>query len=91
MPSKGREMIEHVRAAFGVSIRKRCRAIPACRATYHYRTANCVRARAELAGTREISRKARMSGAIGSMVFHALPSPQAADDGAQHSLADPNV
>jgi hypothetical protein len=57
MPSKGREMIEHVRAAFGVSIRKRCRAIPACRATYHYRTANCVRARAELAGTREIRGK----------------------------------
>ena len=31
-------MIDFVRGAFGVSIRKACRAIPACRATYHYRS-----------------------------------------------------
>jgi hypothetical protein len=36
-PARGREMIDFVRRAFGVSIRKACRAIPACRATYHYR------------------------------------------------------
>ncbi len=37
-PARGREMIDFVRGAFGVSIRKACRAIPACRATYHYRS-----------------------------------------------------
>jgi len=31
-------MIDFVRNAFRVSIRKACRAIPACRATYHYRS-----------------------------------------------------
>ena len=31
-------MIDFVRTAFGVSIRKACRAVPACRATYHYRS-----------------------------------------------------
>ena len=31
------------------------------------------------------------SGAIYPVLFHALPSPQAADDGARHSLADPNA
>jgi transposase len=34
-----REMIDFVRAAFQVSIRRACRTIPACRrATYHYRS-----------------------------------------------------
>ena len=37
-PARGREMIDFVCGAFGVSIRKACRAIPACRATYHYRS-----------------------------------------------------
>ena len=37
-PARGREMIDFVWGAFGVSIRKACRAIPACRATYHYRS-----------------------------------------------------
>ena len=37
-PARGRDMIDFVRGAFGVSIRKACRAIPACRATYHYRS-----------------------------------------------------
>jgi putative transposase len=31
-------MIDFVRGAFRVSIRKACRAIPACRGTYHYRS-----------------------------------------------------
>jgi putative transposase len=31
-------MIDFVRGAFRVSIRRACRAIPACRATYHYRS-----------------------------------------------------
>jgi putative transposase len=35
-PARGREMIDFVREAFRVSIR--CRAIPACRGTYHYRS-----------------------------------------------------
>jgi putative transposase len=37
-PARGREMIDFVRGAFGVSIGKACRAVPACRATYHYRS-----------------------------------------------------
>jgi putative transposase len=37
-PARGREMIDFVRDAFRVSIRGACRAIPACRATYHYRS-----------------------------------------------------
>src|SRR5262249_43226041 len=35
---RGREMIDFARAAFQVSIRRACRAVPACRATYHYRS-----------------------------------------------------
>ena len=37
-PARGREMTDFGWGAFGVSIRKACRAIPACRATYHYRS-----------------------------------------------------
>jgi hypothetical protein len=37
-PARGREMIDFARAAFQVSIRRACRAVPACRATYHYRS-----------------------------------------------------
>ena len=37
-PARGRDMIDFVRGAFGVSVRKACRAIPACRSTYHYRS-----------------------------------------------------
>src|SRR5215467_5156367 len=37
-PARGREMIDFARAAFQVSIRRSCRAVPACRATYHYRS-----------------------------------------------------
>jgi hypothetical protein len=39
----------------------------------------------------EICRKRACQGAIYPMLFRALPSPQAVDDGAQHSLADPNA
>jgi HTH-like domain len=37
-PARGREMIDFVRDAYAVSIRRACRAIPACRASYHYRS-----------------------------------------------------
>jgi putative transposase len=37
-PVRGREMIDFVREAFQVSIRRACRAVPAPRATYHYRS-----------------------------------------------------
>jgi putative transposase len=37
-PARGREMIDFVRSAFCISIRRACRVIPACRATYHYRS-----------------------------------------------------
>ena len=37
-PARGREMINLVRSAFQVSIRRACKAVPACRATYHYRS-----------------------------------------------------
>ena len=36
-PARGREMIDFVRTAFQVSIRRACRTVPVCRATYHYR------------------------------------------------------
>jgi putative transposase len=35
-PARGREMIDFVRTTFRVSICRACRAIPACRGTYHY-------------------------------------------------------
>src|SRR5262249_1472381 len=38
-PARGREIIDFVRASFQVSIRRACRTVPACRATYHYRSA----------------------------------------------------
>ena len=31
-------MIDFVRTCFKVSIRRACRAVPACRGTYHYRS-----------------------------------------------------
>jgi putative transposase len=37
-PARGREMIDFVRTTFRVSIRRACRAIPACRGTCHYRS-----------------------------------------------------
>src|SRR5262249_59033282 len=37
-PARGREMIDFARAGFQVSIRRSCRAVPACHATYHYRS-----------------------------------------------------
>ena len=37
-PARGREMIDFVRGSFRVSIRRACRAVPAARATYHYRS-----------------------------------------------------
>jgi hypothetical protein len=37
-PAREREMIDVVRTAFGVSICRACRAIPACRGTYYYRS-----------------------------------------------------
>ena len=38
MPARGREMIDLLREGFRVSIRRPCRAVPACRATYYYRS-----------------------------------------------------
>jgi len=43
-PARGREMIDFARVAFRVSIRRACRTIPACRATYHYRSRGPVQA-----------------------------------------------
>jgi putative transposase len=37
-PARGREMIDFVRSTFRLSIRRACRAVLACRATYHYRS-----------------------------------------------------
>lgn len=37
-PARKREMVDHVRAAWRVSIRRACRAVPADRSTYHYRS-----------------------------------------------------
>src|SRR5262245_14064271 len=37
-PARGHEMIDFVRASFQASIRRACRTVPACRATYHYRS-----------------------------------------------------
>ena len=37
-PARGREMIDFVRASFRWSIRRACRTVPACQATYHYRS-----------------------------------------------------
>jgi putative transposase len=37
-PARGREMVDFVRAAFGVSVRRACRAVPAPRSTYHHRS-----------------------------------------------------
>jgi hypothetical protein len=37
-PARGREIIDFVWEAFRVSIRLACRAVPAPRATYHYRS-----------------------------------------------------
>jgi hypothetical protein len=38
LPARGREMVDFVRAAFRVSVRRACRAVPAPRSTYHYRS-----------------------------------------------------
>ena len=37
-PVRKREMVDHVRAAWQVSIRRACRAVPVDRSTYHYRS-----------------------------------------------------
>ena len=37
-PARKREMVDHVRAAWRVSIRRACRAVPVDRSTYHYRS-----------------------------------------------------
>ncbi len=37
-PARKREMVDHVRAAWQVSIRRACRAVPVDRSTYHYRS-----------------------------------------------------
>ena len=37
-PARKREMVDHVRAAWRVSIRRACRAMPVDRSTYHYRS-----------------------------------------------------
>ena len=37
-PARKREMVDHVRVAWQVSIRRACRAVPVDRSTYHYRS-----------------------------------------------------
>ncbi|WP_371823146.1 MULTISPECIES: IS3 family transposase [Microvirga] len=37
-PARGREIVDFVRTVFRVSIRRACRAVPAPRSTYHYRS-----------------------------------------------------
>ena len=37
-PARGRETVDFVRTAFRVSVRRACRAVPAPRSTYHYRS-----------------------------------------------------
>jgi putative transposase len=37
-PARKREMVDHVRGAWQVSIRPACRAVPVDRSTYHYRS-----------------------------------------------------
>src|SRR5690348_7644931 len=37
-PARKREMVHHVRAAWRISIRRACRAVPVDRSTYHYRS-----------------------------------------------------
>lgn len=37
-PARKRELVDHVRAAWRVSIRRACRAVPVDRSTYHYRS-----------------------------------------------------
>jgi putative transposase len=37
-PARGREVVDFLRAAFRVSVRRACRAVPAPRSTYHYRS-----------------------------------------------------
>jgi putative transposase len=37
-PARKREMVDHVRTAWQVSIRRACRAVPVDRSTYHYRS-----------------------------------------------------
>jgi putative transposase len=37
-PARKREMVDHIRVAWQVSIRRACRAVPVDRSTYHYRS-----------------------------------------------------
>ena len=37
-PARKREIVDHVRVAWQVSIRRTCRAVPVDRSTYHYRS-----------------------------------------------------
>ena len=37
-PARKRQMVDHVRTAWRVSIRRACRAVPVDRSTYHYRS-----------------------------------------------------
>jgi putative transposase len=37
-PVRQREMVDHVRTAWQVSIRRACRALPVERSSYHYRS-----------------------------------------------------
>src|SRR5215469_12830345 len=37
-PARKREVVDHVRTAWQVSIRRACRAVPVDRSTYHYRS-----------------------------------------------------
>jgi putative transposase len=37
-PARKREMVDHIRRAWQVSIRRACQALPVDRSTYHYRS-----------------------------------------------------
>ena len=38
MPARKRQMVDHARSTWRVSIRRACRALPVDRSTYHYRS-----------------------------------------------------
>lgn len=63
-----REMIDFVRTYFRVSIRRACRAVPACGASYHYRSVRADQAvlRKRI---REIAETRARYGCRGSMWF----------------------
>ena len=41
IPARGRELVEFLRTAYRVSIRRACRVLPVSRSSYHYRSRRC--------------------------------------------------